>query len=275
MVDPKTCIRFIPVALLTLAAPAMACPDAASCVSQAADAYRAGEFTTALDLFREAQIYDTRPGVDWNTANLLAELGRDAEAVEAFAQFVADHPEDARVAMAHRKRALALSRLEPPMVRVEVAAPDGASVRIAEHRGPARFGAEVPADAPVQVTVGGLNQPPPAPDLATPGWIALGAGVAAGVASGALLSYADREARRVVHMETQAARTGMPDFTLDDLLAAEDAAERGRLTGLVFGGLAAASLSAGVVLLSLDALSATPTPSVSIAPDGVAIRGVF
>lgn len=260
--------------ILLSSATGLACPDAAGCVRAAAEAYRAGRFANALDLFREAQVYGSEPTVAWNIANLLAELGRHREAMTAFDAFVESWPEDPRVPMAERKRALAAADDRAPEVRVEVDGPPGAAVRIDEHRGVAPFAATVHANAPLRIAV--EASPPASPDLALdlPGWIALGTGAAIAVGSSVLLAYADHEAERLEALELRALRR--PDeVDIRDIRAAQDAADRGRTAGLVLGGVSIAAITAGGLLLALDVLGGPEQPTIRVGPTGAATSWHF
>lgn len=263
------------IAVITLSStPSIACPDSRGCVVAAAEAYRAGRFTDALDLFREAQVYGSEPTVAWNIANLLAELGRHREAIDAFGAFVEAWPEDPRVPMAERKRALVEADGRAPEVRVEVDGPPGAAVRIDEHRGVTPFAATVPANAPLRIAV--EASPPASPDLALelPGWIALGSGAAMAVGSGVLLAYSDYEAERLEALELTALRR--PDEVhIRDIRAAQDAADRGRTAGLVLGGVSIAAITAGGLLLALDVLGGPKQPTIRVGPTGTAASWHF
>jgi tetratricopeptide (TPR) repeat protein len=59
----------------------------------ARQAFVAGEYERALGLFRQAYQLSNRPGLLYNIAQTLDRLRRDAEALEAFQQFLAAQPD--------------------------------------------------------------------------------------------------------------------------------------------------------------------------------------
>lgn len=273
-----------------MASPALAgppCPSVTACAEAGSAAFAGGRLEDALRHFEQGQTYAPSADFEWNIAHLLGTLGRDDEAIPAYEKFVARRPDDPRRALADRMLALVQARQEGPVrIRVDAHA-DGTPVVIRDVKqsqsGQSPMTAEVEPRGTLRVMLG----PPPAiedplvderpvPDYETYSYIALGAGGALAVTSIVLAIIAADHREEADRLTEQAREEGpeTTDIRVADVQAERDSAAALDVGALITGGLGLVGLTAGALLLAIDAeLPAEGT--IRVGPAGVAASWSF
>lgn len=269
-----------------MASPALAgppCPSADACAEAGSRAFAAGRLEAALRHFQQGQTYAPSADFEWNIAHLLGTLGRDDEAIPVYEKFLARRPDDPRRPLAARMLSLVRARrAEPVRLRVDAHA-DGTPVVIRDvkqsRNGVSPMTAEVEPRGTLRVMLGPpplLGEERPVPDYAPYSYIALGAGGALAGAAIILAVLADGH-RDEADALTARARSEGPEATairVADVQAERDAAAAQETAALVTGGLGLVGLTAGALLIVIDAeLPAEGT--IRVGPAGAAAAWSF
>jgi tetratricopeptide (TPR) repeat protein len=208
-------------------------------------AFGDGRYENALDYFQRSYELSRRPLLLYNIGAASDRLRRDADAIAAFEQYLAEVP-DAPNRHEVEGRLASLRR------SVEAAAT--ASARTPDPE---------PEPAPLD------PQPaPPAPrsPSAIP-WVIVGVGAAAAIAGAVLVGLAAADVATVEN-----APQGTP---WTNVQAAYGRSEGLSIAGFVCLGIGGAALAAGLGWGVVDLGAADEAPRVSIGPGGVALSGVF
>lgn len=270
-------------ALLALTAPVLAappCPSADACDTAAKQAFAAGRLEDALARWRDTLAHGRAANVEFNIANALAFLDDVDDAIAAFERFVTDYPADPRHALAQRLLAQLRARARTP---VHIAA-DLAGTPIivrdatASHSGLAPLTHPVDPRGPLHIHVGTPPDPAatlPLPDYAPAGWWSLGGGAALGVLAVTFALLADDAYDDADALTAEAHREqDDTDVRVDRVNARSDAAAAYEVAAYTTGVLSIVALTAGGVLLWLDArLPAEGT--LRVGPTGAAAAWSF
>lgn len=241
------------------------------------EAFRAGRYADALDYFRRAHTLSGRAALLYNVGVAADRVRRDDEAIEAFERYLRESPATVsnRTEVESRLHALREVRAQ----RVGTGTPVPAVTAAVAVTTPVATPSVVPAVAPA-VSVAAPEAPHGAPlaraeehrgggRLFT--WVALGAGVAAGVGGAVVAGLASSDYDGLV--QGCAAKGGCAQAEIDDA----NLSTRATLANVLFvvGG---AALAAGVVLFFVEGGSGGPEDArvaVGVGPGGLVARGSF
>lgn len=247
--------------LLTLTTPTLAapCPTADACDTAAKQAFAAGRLEDALALWQHTLAHGRAATVEFNIANALAFLDRVDDAIAAFERFVTDYPADARQALARRLLDQLRARARTPIQIDADHAGTPIIVRdaVESHSGLTPLTHRVDPRAPLHIHVGTPPDPAatlPLPDYEPWGWWTLGSGAALGALALTFALLADDAHDDADALTAQARREQeSTDVRVDRVNARRDDAAAYEVAAYTTGGLAIAALTAGGVLLWLDA----------------------
>ena len=234
------------------------------------EAFRAGRYADALDYFRRAHTLSGRAALLYNVGVAADRVRRDDEAIEAFERYLRESPATVSNRTEVESRLHALREVRAQRV--------GAGTPVPALTTPVAPPSVVPAVAP-EVSVAAPEAPHGAPVVRADEhrggrlftWVALGAGVAAGVGGAVVAGLASSDYDGLV--QGCAAKGGCAQAEIDDA----NLSTRATLANVLFvvGG---AALAAGVVLFFVEGGSGGPEDArvaVGVGPGGLVARGSF
>ncbi len=243
------------------------------------EAFRAGRYADALDYFRRAHTLSGRAALLYNVGVAADRVRRDDEAIEAFERYLRESPAtvsnrtevESRLHALREVRAQRVGAGTPVPALTTPVAPPSVVPAVAPP-------SVVPAVAP-EVSVAAPEAPHGAPVVRADEhrggrlftWVALGAGVAAGVGGAVVAGLASSDYDGLV--QGCAAKGGCAQAEIDDA----NLSTRATLANVLFvvGG---AALAAGVVLFFVEGGSGGPEDArvaVGVGPGGLVARGSF
>ena len=250
------------------------CPSIEICDREAKKAFAAGRLEDALALWKQAESHGPTPSVEFSIANAMAFLDHVDEAIVAFERFVSNHRGDPRHPLA--VRLLSQLRLRARLkVHVESEAlGTPVIVRNAQHSrsGVTPLSREVDPRSSVHIHIG---MPPdtaeyqPLPEYRP--WAIAGLATGAGLAAvaGTLAWFAEADRDEADDLTEQARREGVStSIRVEDVDARLDAASSKDRLAIGIGALAVAALTAGGLLLWLEA-DLPAEGAIRVSPGGV------
>ena len=243
------------------------------------EAFRAGRYADALDYFRRAHTLSGRAALLYNVGVAADRVRRDDEAIEAFERYLRESPAtvsnrtevESRLHALREVRAQRVGAGTPVPALTTPVAPPSVVPAVAPP-------SVVPAVAP-EVSVAAPEAPHGAPVVRADEhrggrlftWVALGAGVAAGVGGAVVAGLASSDYAGLV--QGCAAKGGCAQAEIDEA----SLSTRATLANVLFvvGG---AALAAGVVLFFVEGGSGGPEDArvaVGVGPGGLVARGSF